>query len=102
MLLASLWKHLYTDTPAVLQHAYKQDPGITLLMAQASYIIQVSPLPGKWDKITHKGNISQIQIQQSNNSNNVVIYATGDAQFVSDMASQNKPLIEASNGQQIL
>ena len=67
-------------------------------MSQPNYIIQVSPLPGKWDKITHKGNISQIQIQQSNNSNNVVIYATGDAQFVSDMASQNKPLIEASNG----
>ena len=67
-------------------------------MAQSGYIIQVSPLPGKWDKIIHKGSILQIQVQNSNNSNNVVIYASGDAQFVSDMVAQNKPLIEASDG----
>lgn len=67
-------------------------------MSQSSYIVQVSPLPGKWDKLAHKGNISQIQVQKSNNSDNVVIYATGDAEFVSDMVAQNKPLIEASDG----
>ena len=67
-------------------------------MAQSERIIQVSPLPGKWDKIIHKGEISQIQVQKSNNSNNVVIYASGDSQFVSDMVAQNKPLIEAGDG----